>query len=150
MDINQRVENNKLKELINKLIEVKDDKELYSMYMKEIEKEIMYNVHFLVIGKFEENKETGIISKGNKISFPLLKIQTKDEYVLPVFTDWDEIYKWEEQSSADTKAIVLTLEDCVGIVNDGKEIGIAINPFSQNLFLSQGRIERLKSIKDQK
>ena len=145
------VTNPKLKQIMNKLMNTKRDDANYNKIKNEMYNEIMYNAKLLAIFRLSKDDINGTISPGTKIAFSLLKILNTNDCVLPVFTDWEELYKWKEQAqNDDLKALVLYFDDCVNIVKDGKEIGISINPFSENIFIDENKLIELKKEKDKK
>lgn len=102
--------------------------------------------HFLTPIKMDvepEINENGVavIKKDTKIGFYMLKSQIKlagtpedrDSMVMPLFTDWDSLRKWEGLSK-DGKRVhtqILSFQDVYAMLKRGDAYaGIAINPFN--------------------
>ena len=64
-----------------------------------------------------------------------------DNWYLPVFTDWEELYKWKRR---ETKAIVLSLKDYLPVIQNNKDLhGLVINPFGQNIVINKAILQQL-------
>lgn len=64
-----------------------------------------------------------------------------DNWYLPVFTDWDELYKWKRKK---VKAIVLSLKDYLPVIQNKEDLnGLVINPFGQNIVINKAILQQL-------
>ena len=105
------------------------------------------HAHFITPIKVEKEPEVNekgiaVITKDTKIGFYMLKSQVKltgtaedqDSMVLPLFTDWESLRRWEGLSK-DGQRIhtqILSFQDVYGMLKRGNVYaGIAINPFNK-------------------
>lgn len=113
-------------------------------------KELAVNANFLsVIMLSEEPTGTGdgtaVFQKDSTMQFPMLTSADGHNFY-PVFTDWAEIYKWENRPGERT--MILTFDSYTPMVLEGTADGIVINPFSDNLVLDKKLMEHLRTQKD--
>ena len=102
--------------------------------------------HFLTPIKMDSEPEVNeqgvaVIKKDTKIGFYMLKSQLKikddpdrENIVLPLFTDWDSLKKWEglAKDGARIHTQILTFQDVYAMLKRGDVYaGIAINPFNK-------------------
>ena len=69
--------------------------------------------------------------KGNKIE------DIEGEFLLPVFTDWEELHKWKglAESEEQVRTMLLKFQDAIKIIGTPNFQGFVINPFSRNQML---------------
>lgn len=152
VDVNKPLENPKLKELFLKKKSPLNNDEFNSL-MNELCEEIAMNAYFLsVIHMSNEPKQnddsTSIIEEGTTISFVLIQT-TENKSFYPVFTDWDELNKWEGLKGTDIKTLVLSFDDyCSMVLDSDKAEGIVINPFNDNFVINRDFMTHLKSRKE--
>ncbi len=103
--------------------------------------------HFITPIKMENEPEinengVAVITKDTKIGFYMLKSQMKltgtpedkDSMVLPIFTDWNSLSKWEGLTKDGKKVHtqILSFQDVYAMLKrSGIYVGIAINPFNK-------------------
>lgn len=105
------------------------------------------HAHFLTPIKMDQEPEVNeqgvtVIKKDTKIGFYMLKSTIKltgapenqDNMVLPLFTDWDALRRWEGLASDGSKihTQILSFQDVYAMLKRGNAYaGIAINPFNK-------------------
>jgi hypothetical protein len=105
------------------------------------------HAHFLTPIKMDQEPEVNeqgvtVIKKDTKIGFYMLKSTIKlagapedqDNMVLPLFTDWDALRKWEGLAKEGQKihTQILSFQDVYAMLKRGNAYaGIAINPFNK-------------------
>ena len=145
--------NPKLSELFKKRSEIaQDDKETMNACMSQIAEEAVTNARFLSVIQVDEKDittdENGNVTfnKDAQIHFVLLNGPENKPY-FPVFTDWDNLRKWEEYKDADVNTMVLSFDDYYTMVADN-ENGVVINPFSDNIIFTNKNMHHFKEVKD--
>jgi len=92
-----------------------------------------------------EPNTDGIITLTKDTIISFLGLDSADGTFLPVFTDWDELRKWRNDSNEQT--LINTYEDICTIVGDGaKYAGFSVNPYSsRNLLITQEMIRQFNA-----
>lgn len=148
-DINQPIENPKLKDLISDLR--KADNAHFAAVNEAIAEEIAMNAFMLAVmntdgaGIENNNDGTATIKKDTVLSFEFLA-DGKGRTFLPVFTDWDELRKWDKYKDSFVQTLVLSFDD-MSAITAGKN-GIAVNPFSDNYVISAENVLSMKRHKE--
>ena len=148
-DVNKPIENPKLKALINDLRNA--DSAHFAAANEAIAEEIAMNAYLLAVinmdrsGIESNNDGTATIKKGTVLSFEYLTDGTGRAF-LPVFTDWDELRKWDKYHDAFVQTLILSFDDMCAITA-GKS-GIVVNPFSDNYVISAENVLSMKHHKD--
>lgn len=149
-DLNQPVENPKLKALLNKRATAPQEAQLD--VMNEIAEEIAMNAHFLAVVNFggspvQNNSDgTALFPEGATMSFPGLSLKDGSS-CLPFFTDWDELRKWEPFKDGNVNTLVMTFDDIHGMVSNDNGT-VIINPFGDAFMMPFGMIDQIKHVKD--
>ncbi|ANK59911.1 enhanced serine sensitivity protein SseB C-terminal domain-containing protein [Loigolactobacillus backii] len=116
--------------------------------IEQIFRYIALNGRFLVViaTEAEINEQTTMLTmkKDEKFSFPLLT-NTANETMLPVFSNWDELRKWQKRPS--DKALVVDFEDIATMVLEGTDAGFSLDPFTENFVVYR---QQVKHMHDQK
>ncbi len=144
-DVNKPVVNPRLKGLL-----LERDHTIIEDLTGNILEEVAVNAIFLsVIMLSQEPTDTGdgtaVFQKDSTMQFPMLT-STDGHCFYPVFTDWAEIYKWEQRPG--DRTMILTFDSYAAMVLEGEAEGIVINPFSDNLVLDKKLLEHLRMQKD--
>lgn len=150
VDVNRPVENPVLKGLLSDLSKASQEKKL-DIFNK-VAEEVAFNAHFLLVADLggaplrHNDDGTAVFSRGAQIKFPMLTAQGGEKF-LPLFTDWDELRKWESFSTGDVSTIVVSFDDIYAMAS--KEKGpVVINPFGDVLTLPFDMLSRIKTLKD--
>ena len=78
-----------------------------------------------------------------KYDFPVLTTTSHGYMFYPIFTDMEELRKWNKEE--DVQTAVLTLDDYVQMVEENPKVqGIVINPFGVNFSIERDMVEFLK------
>ena len=148
-DINQPIENPKLKDLINDLRNA--DNTHFAAVNEAIAEEIAMNAFMLAVintdGAGIENNDDGTatIKRDTVLSFEFLA-DGKGRTFLPVFTDWDELRKWDKYKDSFVQTLILSFDD-MSAITAGKN-GIVVNPFSENYVISAENVLSMKRHKE--
>ncbi len=138
MNINEVVENQRLKELLKKI-----DEDNSPELENEILEEIIMKVNFLSYINSNELESTF----GN-INFNVLKTDDNKTY-LPAFTDLEELSKWGIPEKMNT--ITLNFDDYAEIILDNDSIdGLVINPFGDYYIIPKEGLKDLKEMKKER
>lgn len=148
-DVNQPIKNPKLKDLINDLRNADDTH--FAEMNEAIAEEIAMNAFMLAVintdgaGIENNNDGTATFKKDTVISFEFLA-DSNGRSFLPVFTDWDELRKWDRYKDSSVQTLVLSFDD-MSAITAGKN-GIAVNPFSDNYVISAENVLSMKRHKE--
>ena len=148
-NVNKPVENPKLKALIRDLHNT--DSALAIATNEAIAKEIAMNAYMLAVihvdgqGIENNNDGTATLKKDTVLSFEYLS-DSKGRTFLPVFTDWEELRKWDKYKDSFVQTLILSFDD-MSAITAGKG-GIVINPFSDNYVISAENVLSMKRHKD--
>ena len=149
-DVNKPVENPKLRDLFSKVQSVGDDRKQYVETMNQIMEEIALNARFLAIVQFDRPVASAggktVLEKDTKISVQMIQSQTGEVFI-PLFTDWENLRKWEPFKDAKVETLILTFDDIVAFVNE-KVNGVVINPFTDSLTLPSAHIQSMRETKE--
>lgn len=139
MDINSPIENPVLLELLNNLkaqfsIEIEHDffKELLSTkFLSPITQDSLQGC--------KSGEST--LKEGATIKFIHLNDEKGNSY-LPVFTDWNELKKWNEKD--DVKTLILSFEDYKTMIleNNSMFTGFVLNPYGHNIIFDKNLIQQ--------
>lgn len=150
VDVNKPVENPRLKELLKQRISVPQSEEL--QVLNAIAQEMAMNASFLAVVDFgddhvEDNQDgTAVFKKDCEVSFPMLGLNDGG-HVQPLFTDWEELRKWDPFKEGDVKTFILSFDDVYALINNNKT-GIVINPFGDAFMIPFDMVDHIKQVKD--
>lgn len=90
----------------------------------------------------ERNEDKSItLQQGTTLLFASIS-NTNNESFFPVFTDWEELRKW--QNNEDQQILVVDLTYYQSLLNDSKQCnGIVINPFNEGLTINRSMLETI-------
>ena len=150
VDVNKPVENPRLKELLKQRAAVSQSEQL--PILNAIAEEMAMNAFFLTVVEFvddhvENNPDgTAVFKEDCQISFPMLGLNDGG-HVQPLFTDWEELRKWDPFKEGDVKTFILTFDDVYSLMSSRKT-GIVINPFGDAFMIPFETIDHIKHVKD--
>ncbi len=145
-DAGKPLQNFRLKVLLRDMRENRTETGMNMLF-----EEIVMKARFLSIislSKQPERKEDGtaIFRKDTTIKIPMITNQGGKNFY-PVFTDYEELAKWEQMGKPDT--LVLDFDDYTALVMENdKAGGIVINPFGDNFIMDRKMLVHLKTQKD--
>lgn len=113
---------------------------------KEKEKNFIEGIkksNYLVPVRFQGEVKDGLMQKGSQISFVYIRDVNGKKFT-PIFTSFEELKKWNDKHE---QMVVMPYEEAIStLLNAGFELdGITINPFNQNIVLSDEKIEYIKN-----
>lgn len=113
---------------------------------KESEKDFIKNIssgNYLIPVKFEGQVKEGIMSEESEISFLTIK-DIEGKKFSPIFTDWDELKKWNKEHE---QVVVMPYKQAIDTLLDVnfELYGLSINPYSQNIVLTPEKVEYIKN-----
>ncbi len=101
--------------------------------------------HFISPMRFSEEPVVGedgkaVFEKDTQMGFYMFKAPEglergeKEDFVLPVFTDWSELHKFKEvaESKTQVRTMIMTFQNILSIINNPQCAGFVVNPFSKN------------------
>jgi len=145
-DINKPIENPKLKELLKELKQEANNEVLSNIY-----EEVAMNAKFVTVmtlssDPVDNGDGTSTFQKDSTMR--LYTINTEDnQSFFPLFTDWDEVYKWKELVSP--KGLIVGFDDIsTFVINADKHVGLVINPFGDNFVIDMNQLRFMKERKD--
>jgi len=150
VDVNKPVENPRLKELLKQRSSVSQSEQL--PILNAIAEEMAMNASFLAVVDFgdshvENNPDgTAVFKEDSQISFPMLGLNDGG-YVQPLFTDWEELRKWDPFKAGDVKTFILSFDDVYALMSSRKT-GIVLNPFGDAFMIPFETMEHIKHVKD--
>ncbi len=145
-DAGKPLQNFRLKVLLRDMRENRTETGMNMLF-----EEIVMKARFLSVIALTEQPErredgTAIIRKDTKIKIPMITSQSGGNFY-PVFTDHEELAKWEQMVKPDT--LVLSFDEYTALVLENeKAMGIVINPFSDNFVLDRKMLVHLKTQKN--
>ena len=149
INLDQPVENPKLKELLRERVNKPQEEQL--AVMNQIAQEVAMNAYFLIIldvkGSAVERKEDGslIFQKGTKLSFPHL--ETEDGMtVLPLFTDWEELRKWEPFRFGKVDTLIVPFDEVYSFV-ESTQAPVVIDPFGDSFMMPFAMLDHIRKVK---
>lgn len=146
-DVNQPVENPRLKELLSKWQENKTEENMSNVF-----EEIVLRAWFLCVFESSDmprNEEGGkfVLQKDAVLNFPML--QGADGAMFhPVFTDGEELGRWQGVSMP-PKTVIVSFDDLHSMIaeNDKME-GVVVNPFGASFVIAREGMQSLKERKE--
>lgn len=141
-DINKPIENPVLKELMKQVLICKRTnapREQSIEVFNKMTKEMVMNARFLVVAEIDkstlEHTSDGkvIFTKNTRISFPALE-NSDGSFMQPVFTDWDELRKWEPFREGAVDTITMSFDDVFAVIGSKRD-NLIINPFGEDVVL---------------
>lgn len=128
-------DNSRLKELFAKRRQCGDNERLAPI-MNDIAEEIVMNARFLSLVRTEKAGET------TRISFALLN-DGKGGRFYPLFTDTEELMKWQPAQTDSPETLVLAFDNYAQMIVDKNAAdGFVVNPFGDNLLINRETVER--------
>ena len=157
-DINKPVENPALSELLRKraeCIEAKDQPG-YSEVMGQISEELCMRSRLLALVQFSDRPTnngdgTATFEKGTTVGFVLLS-ESNGAAWQPVFTDWEELFKWPHLKEEETppQTLILDFDQLSGMLGASENVmGFVVNPFTDNLLVPREIIASWAKTKEQ-
>lgn len=149
-DVNTPIENPKLKALLNKKANTPETEQLD--VLNEIFEEIAMNAYFLAVVDFggtpiKNNPDgTKTLLKDTTISFAGLNLSNGTSWI-PIFTDWEELRKWEPYKSGDVSTLIMSFDDVYSVAK-GNSGNIVVNPFGDFLMMPSNLLNHIKQHKD--
>lgn len=146
VDVNKPLDNFRLNVLLK---ETKENQTETGMNM--LFEEIVMNAHFLSVIFLSEaptpnGDGTVTFQKNTTMQMPMLS-SAGGKHFYPVFTDHDELAKWEKMEKPNT--LILAFDDYAAFLEKNEQAeGIVINPFSDNFVLNRKLMAHLKTQKD--
>lgn len=146
VDVNKPVTNPRLKELLH-ILSVEKTVEAQNSALEEIS----LNAHFLSVVVFSplpkgDGSTALTLKEDTTIQFPMLTAVDNRTFY-PVFTDWEELHKWNQEDSPQT--LILTFDDYAYMVAKTESIaGFVVNPFGESLTLDRELLAYMKAHKD--
>ena len=140
-DINRPIENPVLKELMKQVLICKNTNAPREQAIETFNKmtgEMVMNAYFLVVAEIDKSSleptpEGGaVFTKDTHFSFPGLK-HPDGSFMQPVFTDWEELRKWEPFKEGDVD-IVMSFDDVFAVIS-GKHDNLIVNPFGNDVII---------------
>lgn len=141
-DINRPIENPVLKELMKQVLICKNTNAPREQAIETFNKmtgEMVMNAYFLVVAEIDKSSleptpEGGaVFTKDTHFSFPGLK-HPDGSFMQPVFTDWEELRKWEPFKEGDVDTIVMSFDDVFAVIS-GKHDNLIVNPFGNDVII---------------
>lgn len=151
VDVNKPVENPYLKELLKKRLTAPAEQQLD--LLNQIAHEMATNANFLAVADFggapvQHNPDgTAQFPAGATVSFPMLSKPDDGTPVQPLFTDWEELRRWDPYKSGDVNTIILTFDDIYSMMSRDKT-AVVINPFGQGAMFPFDMLDQIKKAKD--
>ena len=153
IDVNKPLTNPKLSELFKKRDAIDpNDRDAIIACMNEIVEETVTNARFLSVVHIDQENikpdENGNVTfdRGTKINFVQLNGPENKPY-FPVFTDWEQLRKWEDYKDGDVNTMILSFDDYFTMTRD-QGSGIVINPFGNNILFTNEDMLRFNRIKE--
>lgn len=145
-DINKPIENPKLKELLKEFKQNDNNEVLGNIY-----EEVAMNAKFVAIMTLSSepvDNGDGTSTFQEDSTMKLITINTQDNRsFFPLFTDWDEVYKWKELVTP--KGLVVGFDDiCSFVLNTDIHVGLVINPFGDSFVIDINQLRFMKERKD--
>lgn len=94
--------------------------------------------------EIEKNEDNSItLKKGTTLSYVILS-NNQNEQFYPLFTDWDELRKWQNVENQQT--LVVNIADYQSLLDDSSSCrGIVINPFGNTIQIDQAMLKVILS-----
>ncbi len=145
-DKSKPVENPKLKVYFKRLQQNQTNQHLNQVFNEIVNYAYFLSVIMLTNKPEPNNDGTVAFQKGTIIKFPMLTYGEEKQYY-PVFTDWEELLKWNQMENP--KTLILSFDDYAAMVINNAEVGgFVINPFGENFIIDRSLAVRLKTKKD--
>lgn len=149
VDVNKPVENPVLKALLNEYGNA--DQTQRNALAEKIAEETALRAHLLAVIHVNENDiehhgdGTAVFRQNSSISFEMFKAADGTDF-LPVYTDWEELRKYEKYKDIHINTLILSFDDIASIT--AGRAGAVIDPFSHNFVISPADIVHIKQHKD--
>lgn len=113
------------------------------------------SAHFIIPARVQLEGRANICEKlppDTNVSVPsVTRSNREDEKILPVFTDWDALSKWEPFVSDHNSCTMIIDYEKLLDLHEGNFAGIVINPFSnESFFMGEDLISLLKAVRRNK
>lgn len=154
MNAAMTVENPLLKELFSRWRSIGDSNSREAQdCMNGILTEVVENAQFLSVVDISSDRGmefsgdgTAVLQEDTEMSFKTLSDDNGNIY-FPAFTDWENLRMWADHREGDVDTLVLKFDDYYTLIKDGAA-GIVINPFSDNLPISNELMQHLREVRD--
>lgn len=146
-DVNQPLENPRLKELLEKWREDGNEQNTNNVL-----EEIVLRAWFLCVFESSEdprNKGDGkaVLEKGTALSFPMLS-GADGKVFHPVFADWEELGRWQGLS-APPKTLIMSFDDLYAMVLKRIDVaGVVVNPYGVSFSIAREAMHKLKDLSE--
>lgn len=146
-DVNQPVENPRLKALMEKWRENASGENTSNVL-----EEIVLRAWFLSVFESSEEPrheggEKAVFEKDTVLSFPMLS-GADGKMFHPVFTDWEELGRWQGLATP-PKTLILSFDDLHTMVAKREDVaGVVVNPFGVSFSIPRERMNSLKERKE--
>ncbi len=137
VNINEPVKN---PELLKVMQELAEDSSKQTQFVNELHQAKFLCPVQMDIGNSQPDRN-GEITLGTGTKISILSLQNSEgEHFLMAFTDWMELGKWKQNKNQQT--LILTYEEYQYLVlqEDSVYVGVAINPYGDNLVLNRESI----------
>lgn len=146
-DVDSPVENPRLKGLLAGRYDTSLDN-IGELIRMEIAERVRFLVLVILDSMPADNGDgTAEFKQKSTMSFPYLTSQ-EDRNFQPVFTDWQELKRWDPENETGFHTIIMDADDISAMVGNNDVLcGIVVNPFTDNLILEQEQIAEWKKAK---
>ncbi len=116
--------------------------------------EIVLHAKFLACLNFSEKPEKAedgraLVKKGTKVTYYTLTAKDGKKYY-PVFTDREELARWESVKGSDPMTALVTFDDFRPILAANPEMsGVVVNPFTDNFIMLRPVVDNWSRMKDE-
>lgn len=146
-DVNQPVENRRLKALLEKWRDNGTEENTSNVL-----EEIVLRAWFLSVFESSEEPrhesgEKAVFEKDTVLSFPMLS-GADGKMFHPVFTDWEELGRWQGLATP-LKTLILSFDDFHAMISKREDVaGVVVNPFGVSFSIPRERMSSLKERKE--
>ncbi len=146
MDTNKLIDNTEILNLLDRLKAQFSAELEYELYKQLLSTKFLSPLTEDSLNGSSIRKDT--LNEESMIKFISLKDQNGNDY-LPVFTDWNELKKWNKTNGIKTQ--VLTFVDYKAIIKErnSKFKGFVLNPASHNIIFDRDLIDEVCRINDE-
>lgn len=147
IDKDKKLKNPRLEGLLARLKELGEgDQDHAAGIMREVIHEIVSSAYFLSVTEYSTEPKTledgsMVLDKDTRVSYPSLVLPNGKEY-LPLFSSWNELYKWEYTQGREVRTTVHPFDDYMVMVRDNG--GIVIDPFGAGITADKAKMQQWK------
>jgi len=146
-DVNQPVENRRLKALLEKWRENGNEENTSNVL-----EEIVLRARVLSVFETSETPRPegdvkAVFEKNMVLSFPMLSGADGKKFH-PVFTDWEELGRWQGLGKP-LKTLILSFDDFHAMISKHEDTaGVVVNPFGDSFVIARDAMNTLKEHKE--